>query len=111
MLGSLGHQVSAEQLIALYGGASGPVTALALINLAETLGFAAKGYVATISELQRLRAPAILHWNRRHFVVFDRYESGRYLIANPSTGFLVWGTEAFVTRSFSGTLLIVGESM
>ncbi|WP_396216696.1 cysteine peptidase family C39 domain-containing protein [Gemmatimonas sp.] len=107
VLEALGSPVPPAELVKLGGGMGGPVAASTLVRLAELLGFTAKGYFGGTSDLKRLLMPGILHWKDGHFVVFDRYDNGRFLIANPSVGYLLWYTESEVTQAFSGTIIVV----
>jgi len=74
-------------------------------RVAGQLNFACRGlHVDTLDELALVRRPAILHWDRNHFVVLESIRYGRYTIHDPAGGVRTYGTAEF-ERHFSGALL------
>ncbi|TVS11141.1 MAG: peptidase domain-containing ABC transporter [Gammaproteobacteria bacterium] len=57
-----------------------------LIDAADSLGLAARALRCELDELQRLKAPAILHWNMNHFVVLARADAREAVIHDPAHG-------------------------
>jgi ATP-binding cassette subfamily B protein len=58
-----------------------------IAEAAEALGLNPIGVRVTLQELRQSEAPAILHWNQNHFVVFYGVtRRGRYRIADPGKG-------------------------
>lgn len=57
-----------------------------LIDAADSLGFAARALRCELDELQRLKTPAILHWNMNHFVVLARAGAHEAVIHDPAHG-------------------------
>lgn len=57
-----------------------------LIDAADSLGLAARALRCELDELQRLKTPAILHWNMNHFVVLARADAHWAVIHDPAHG-------------------------
>lgn len=63
------------------------VSLLGISRAAQRLGLESAAGRLTIDELAAAPAPAILHWNQNHFVVFHGLtRRGRFLIADPAKG-------------------------
>ena len=62
------------------------VTTLDIIECLKTLGFKSVAVSISISELQRMPLPAILHWRKDHYVVLYKVANNEYYIADPSYG-------------------------
>jgi ABC-type bacteriocin/lantibiotic exporter with double-glycine peptidase domain len=61
-------------------------TALTLRDAALACGVAAQGVSLEPDRIEELPAPAILHWQRGHFVVFEGWRSGCASIVDPAGG-------------------------
>ncbi len=61
-------------------------TALTLRDAALACGVAAEGVSLEPHEIEELPPPAILHWRRGHFVVFEGWRSGCASIVDPAGG-------------------------
>ena len=58
-----------------------------IAEAAGALGLKTTAAKVTAEELTRIDAPAILHWNQNHFVVFyGMTRRGRFRIADPAKG-------------------------
>lgn len=61
-------------------------TALTLRDAALACGVAAEGVSLEPHRIEELPPPAILHWRRGHFVVFEGWRSGSASIVDPAGG-------------------------
>lgn len=93
----------------------GGQSALAIIEAANRLKFTARGVRLAASDVGRLRPGAILHWNRRHFVVFEGIERRPWSeqpwvrIVDPARG-RVWLSAPEFERHFSGIAIEIVPS-
>lgn len=55
-------------------------------SVAEQLGFAGRGVRAPVEHLNRLQLPAILHWDKKHFVVLAAVNRRNVVIHDPAVG-------------------------
>lgn len=68
------------------------VSLLSLSDAAEKSGFRSQGARLTISQLEQIPLPAILHWDQNHFVVLYKIKNQKgnqrrqYCISDPATG-------------------------
>lgn len=81
-------------------------TMLDLRNMAERLGFSARGVQVEPAALSLLAMPCILHWDMNHFVVLERITKKNAVVMDPAGGRIVlpW---AELERSFTGIVLEV----
>lgn len=99
-----GCWVPLEQLREECGVARDGTNAGNILKAARRHGFVAKGFRKEVGQLSEVRAPAILHWNFNHFVVFEGIRRGRYLINDPAQGRRALSREE-VDAAFTGVLL------
>ncbi len=104
VLAYYGRWVPLEQLREECGVARDGTNAGNILKAARRHGLIAKGFRKEVGQLHDIRAPAILHWNFNHFVVFEGIRRGRYLINDPSQGRRVLSREE-VDEAFTGVLL------
>ena len=57
---------------------------LGLSNAADSLGFRTLGIKASYKQLQEVPLPAIVHWNKNHFVVVYKINSKEVWVVDPS---------------------------
>ncbi|MBW3570016.1 MAG: hypothetical protein KY467_02810 [Gemmatimonadetes bacterium] len=88
------------------GDTSGGSTLESLRAAAHACGFEAEGFEAPPDTLQALPAPAILHWRRGHFVVFEGLRDGRVSIVDPAGGRVLLDCEE-LGRLYSGCALVL----
>ncbi|MBQ3868836.1 MAG: ATP-binding cassette domain-containing protein [Clostridia bacterium] len=81
-----GRSVPADQLRADTRTSLGGSSAGDLMRAAEKYGLGCHGYKLDASELRTLKAPAIIHWNDDHFVVFEGFKRGYGYINDPALG-------------------------
>lgn len=100
-----GHRISLAQLRIEY-----PTTRLGLnlgdlSKIARALRLQPRGLSITdITDLKKVRLPAVLHWDRNHFVVLVRVRRGKYTVHNPAAAVTDYN-EAEFRAHFSGTVL------
>src|SRR6267154_244721 len=62
------------------------VTLQHIAVIAGTMKMSMRGVQAPLQGLERLRLPAILHWDMNHFVVLTRVETNRITVHDPARG-------------------------
>lgn len=75
-----------------------------LIDMADSLGLAARPLRLEIEEIHRLKCPAILHWELKHYVVLRSVGRRRIIIHDPARGIRSMSVAEFC-RSFTGIAL------
>jgi ATP-binding cassette subfamily B protein len=58
----------------------------AIVTAAEQLGLAARSVKTTITDLDEMPLPAIVHWDRNHWVVLERVDAKGVALVDPSFG-------------------------
>lgn len=73
----------------------GGISVRGLKECAESIGM--KGYGVKLGSRLLVEAPlpAILHWNQNHFAVLWKVSKGRYFVADPAAGMMVYSREEF----------------
>lgn len=75
---------------------------LGVSDAAELIGFRTMGVRITLDQLeQEVPLPCILHWNQRHFVVCYKIRKGKFYIADPAAGRVVFDRTEFGRCWFS----------
>ena len=75
---------------------------LGISDVAEHIGFRTMGVRITLEQLeQEVPLPCILHWNQRHFVVCYKIKKGKFYIADPAAGRVVFDRTEFGRCWFS----------
>jgi ATP-binding cassette, subfamily B, bacterial len=69
---------------------------LLLSDAGEKIGFRTLGVKLSVTRLQELKLPCILHWNNTHFVVLYKIKKGLYYISDPSFGLITYTQEEFL---------------
>ncbi|HEU4621594.1 MAG TPA: peptidase domain-containing ABC transporter [Burkholderiaceae bacterium] len=62
------------------------VTLKHIAAIAETMDLSARGVKVSLEHLDRLRLPAILHWDMNHFVVLTKVKGNRLVVHDPAQG-------------------------
>jgi ABC-type bacteriocin/lantibiotic exporter with double-glycine peptidase domain len=86
VLGHFGKRVAVAEVSERLDGGRDGTSALSVLRVARMFGLAAEGVAATVADLRSIPAPAILHWDRTHFVVLDRWRGDHAIILDPLTG-------------------------
>jgi ABC-type bacteriocin/lantibiotic exporter with double-glycine peptidase domain len=74
------------QLRRTLGFAGTGATVYTLIAAARSCGFDAEAFEVAPNQLDQLPKPAILHWRRGHYVVFEGKSGARFTICDPARG-------------------------
>lgn len=78
---------------------------LGISDVAELIGFRTVGVQITLEQLRReVSMPCVLHWNQRHFVVCYKIKNGKYYIADPAAGRVVFDEMEFGHCWFSSSV-------
>ncbi|HEV8235828.1 MAG TPA: cysteine peptidase family C39 domain-containing protein, partial [Gemmatimonadaceae bacterium] len=75
-----------------------------LIAAADRFGIAARAHRVQPERFDSVPLPAIAHWQHRHFVVVERWDSRRVTIVDPASGRRTLSPDEFIA-SFAGTVL------
>ena len=103
ILAYYGKWLSLEQLRTDCGVSRDGSNARCIVQAARRHGLDAHGYRADISHLEHM-APAIIHWNYNHFVVFKGFDGGLAYINDPGIGSIAVSMEDF-NRSYTGVAI------
>ena len=77
-----------------------------LVAAADSIGLRARAVKVDISELNRVRLPAVIHWRMNHFVVLERQHLDGARIVDPAVGRRRISREE-LSESFTGVALEV----
>ncbi len=103
LLAYYGKWMSLEQLRTDCGVSRDGSNARNMVLAARKYGLEAHGWHADIDDLPAL-APAIIHWNYNHFVVFKGFDRGLAFINDPSMGSMAVSMKDF-RRSYTGVAI------
>lgn len=106
VLGYYGKQVTIDELRDSIDAGRDGVTAALLLDVARRHGLRGRGVRIHSDDLAWLPRSSILHWEFRHFVVFDRIERNGVRIIDPSRGPRCLPVEEF-RKSFTGIALVL----
>lgn len=95
-----GKNFSLQRLREISGINREGVSLLGISEAAEKVGFRTTGARLTVSQLDELSLPAILHWQQNHFVVLynrkGKREGTRYHVADPGKGLITYKQGEFL---------------
>lgn len=86
LLGYFGHHVPLAELRALVGTSRDGHSAGDLLRAARLLGLEGRGLRAPLSRLGSISLPAVLHWEKSHFVVLQSMGRRGVVIVDPASG-------------------------
>lgn len=77
------------------------VSMLGISDAAEKIGFRSSGFRMTWEQLQETPMPAVVHWNRNHFIVIYKItklndKKYKICVADPAIGLLTYSKENFL---------------
>jgi ABC-type bacteriocin/lantibiotic exporter with double-glycine peptidase domain len=101
-----GKQVRLDEVREVLGSHRDGATALAILDAARRHGLRGRGVSLEVEDLDYLTPGSILHWEFRHFVVFERLGSGWVELVDPATGRRRVTLDQF-RRSFTGVALLL----
>jgi ATP-binding cassette subfamily B protein RaxB len=99
-----GHDVDLAVMRRRFPPSGRGATLRGLMEVADRLGLEPRPVKLGLDGLQRLRLPAVLHWDMNHFVVLERIGRRGALIHNPAVRSR-WMTMAEVSSHFTGVAL------
>ncbi len=105
VLGYNGKEVPLDELRRALGIGRDGATATALLNAGRSHGLRGRGVRVEMEGLPYLPQGAILYWEFRHFVVFERYTSKYVVVIDPGAGRRKIPIEKF-RRAFTGVALV-----
>ena len=99
-----GHDVDLNGLRQRFSLSMSGATLRSLMGLAEPLGLAARALRVEMSALDKVRLPAVLHWDLNHFVVLKSVNGGKAVVHDPAMGARTYALDEF-SNHFTGVVL------
>ncbi|ATC23648.1 peptidase domain-containing ABC transporter [Caulobacter vibrioides] len=99
-----GHDVDLNGLRQRFTLSMSGATLRSIMGLADSLGFAPRALKVELSALDKVRLPAILHWDLNHFVVLKSVQGGRAVVHDPALGARTYALEE-LSKHFTGVAL------
>jgi ABC-type bacteriocin/lantibiotic exporter with double-glycine peptidase domain len=106
VLGYYGKEIGREELRTIIGAGRDGTTARDILNAARHFNLRGRGVKLELRGLEHLPAAAILHWEFKHFVVFERVSPRGVDILDPSAGKRRVSMTEF-SQSFTGVALLL----
>lgn len=88
------------------GNSRDGISLLSLKKIAQNSGFNCKSYRVTLGKIGKIKLPAILHWEDKHFVVLERIKNENFFIVDPGSGRKKLNKNQFA-KAFSGFCLVM----
>lgn len=104
-----GKEVRPDEVRDVLGTGRDGTNALAILEAARWYGLRGRGVHVEVEELGFLPTGSILHWEFRHFVVFERAGAGWVELVDPAVG-RRRVTHEQLRRSFTGVALLLEPS-
>lgn len=102
-----GKELALDEVRGAVGVGRDGAEALNILRAARWFGFVGRGVkVSDIENVQHLPRGSILHWNFRHYVIFESFHHGRYDIVDPARGRLTVSAED-MSKYFTGVALVL----
>ena len=101
ILGYFGRKTPLQECRAECDPGRDGLTGQALIRAAQRLGLAASAVASDVCDVEQTGVPAIVHWNRDHFVVLERLTRSGAEIIDPAEGRRTISAREF-QKSFTG---------
>lgn len=99
-----GHDVDLNGLRQRFSLSMSGATLRSIMGLADGLGFAPRALRVELSALDKVRLPAILHWDLNHFVVLKSVGNGKAVIHDPAAGARTYSLDD-LSKHFTGVAL------
>ena len=84
--GYFGHKIDIITLRTKYSFSQHGVTLKDVIKIAEKMNLSSRAVRLELEDLDKLKMPAILHWDMNHFVVLKKVLSDKVVIHDPASG-------------------------
>lgn len=104
-----GHQLDLFSLRKINTPSARGITLKTIHQLFENLSFRTRALKVSLSDLNLVKCPAILHWNMNHFVVLKKVNKHSIVIHDPARGIIKCNMDE-VSQSFTGIVLEVEKS-
>jgi len=104
-----GHDIDLNGLRQRFSLSMSGATLRSIMGLADSLGFAPRALKVDLEALNKVRLPAILHWDLNHFVVLKSVRRGKAVIHDPASGARTL-TLAELSNHFTGVALEVAPA-
>ena len=104
-----GHDVDLNGLRQRFSLSVSGATLRSIMGLADSLGFAPRALKVDLEALNKVRLPAILHWDLNHFVVLKSVRRGKAVIHDPASGARTL-TLSELSNHFTGVALEVAPA-
>jgi ATP-binding cassette subfamily B protein RaxB len=99
-----GHDVDLNGLRQRFTLSMSGATLRSIMGFADSLGFAPRALKVELTALNKVRLPAILHWDLNHFVVLKSVSGGRAVIHDPALGARTYTLDD-LSKHFTGVAL------
>ncbi|KTC96423.1 peptidase domain-containing ABC transporter [Legionella feeleii] len=104
-----GHHLDLYTLRKISRPSNRGINLLQIKDLLENLGFMIRGLKVSLEELNKVKTPAILHWDMNHFVVLKKIGKRSITIHDPALGIRQCSIEE-VSNSFTGIALEIAKA-
>ncbi|HHF7345549.1 TPA: peptidase domain-containing ABC transporter [Legionella feeleii] len=104
-----GHHLDLYTLRKISRPSNRGINLLQIKDLLENLGFLIRGLKVSLEELNKVKTPAILHWDMNHFVVLKKIGKRSITIHDPALGIRQCSIEE-VSNSFTGIALEIAKA-
>ncbi|GAA0770944.1 peptidase domain-containing ABC transporter [Actinomadura yumaensis] len=99
-----GHDVDLNGLRQRFTLSMSGATLRSIMGFADSLGFAPRALKVELSALNKVRLPAILHWDLNHFVVLKSVSGTKAVVHDPALGARTYSI-ADLSNHFTGVVL------
>lgn len=104
-----GHDVDLNGLRQRFSLSMAGATLRSLMSMADQLDLSPRALRVELSALDKVKTPAILHWDLNHFVVLRSIRRGKVIVHDPALGVRTYSIEAF-SKHFTGVVLELSPS-
>lgn len=104
-----GHDVDLNGLRQRFSLSMAGATLRSLMTMSDQLGLSPRALRVELSALEKVRTPAILHWDLNHFVVLKSVARGKAVIHDPAMGSRTYSLDE-LSRHFTGVVLELSPS-
>lgn len=104
-----GHDVDLNGLRQRYALSLAGASLKSLMEITDQLGFSTRALRVDIGALDKVRLPAILHWDLNHFVVLKSVGRRKLVVHDPARGALSLTQEEF-SKHFTGVVLEIARA-
>jgi ATP-binding cassette, subfamily B, bacterial CvaB/MchF/RaxB len=99
-----GHDVDLNGLRQRFSLSMSGATLRSIMGLADSLGFSPRALKVELTALDKIRLPAILHWDLNHFVVLKSVKGDKAVVHDPALGARTYSLEE-LSKHFTGVAL------